>query len=100
MVDITQRSNVGEIKYSKFIPVCDICRKELIEVSRVSTVSFYSCKNEDCSNYAELLINVGNHENPMMVGFYEMVNTMNTMSVSGSVCNNAEEQNDNLEEHY
>ncbi len=63
---------------------CPNCEKEsLIEVSRVYKIPFYSCNNEKCEEYATLVINVGDEESPSYVGYYEMIEAMNSMSEIG-----------------
>jgi len=79
LVDVEQKTNVGSIKYKKFIPVCPSCEKELIEVSRTYNVPFYSCKNEECKQYAELVLNVGSNKEPMIVGFYDILTAANSV---------------------
>ena len=99
--EMNQKSNVGEMSYTQFIPVCDKCDCKMIEVARSFNVPFYSCHNEDCDNYAELMINTGNEQTPMMVGFYEMIKAMNNISEDNVEEDNVEEDNveeDNVEE--
>jgi len=75
-----QTSNVGDFSYTVFTPICTCCGDKLIEVARSFNVPFYSCHKEECENYAELLINTGDQENPMFVGFYDMIKAMNNVA--------------------
>jgi ssDNA-binding Zn-finger/Zn-ribbon topoisomerase 1 len=64
----------------KFDPDCPVCGQSLIQVSRVYTVDFYACNNEQCEDYAELKLNTGTKEEPYLVGYFHMIETMNNMS--------------------
>jgi len=64
----------------KYDPNCPVCGMNLIEVSRVYSVPFYACHNEDCEDYAVLKINVGDYEKPFLVGYHEMIDRMSEMA--------------------
>ena len=64
--------------------ICMSCGENtLIEVSQVYGVSFYACNNEKCEKEAELVLNVGDEDNPFYVGYYEMIKAMNEMKETG-----------------
>jgi transcription elongation factor Elf1 len=85
----------------KFDPDCPVCGQSLIQVSKVYTVDFYACHNEDCDDYAELKVNVGSKEDPYLVGYFQMIETMNDMAKN---IDNIKEDTPmlgyNEEEHY
>jgi transcription elongation factor Elf1 len=85
----------------KFDPDCPVCGQSLIQVSKVYTVDFYACHNEDCDDYAELKVNVGSKEDQYLVGYFQMIETMNDMAKN---IDNIKEDTPmlgyNEEEHY
>jgi ssDNA-binding Zn-finger/Zn-ribbon topoisomerase 1 len=64
----------------KYDPVCPVCGQSLVQVSKVYTVDFFACNNEQCKDYAELKLNIGVKEEPHLVGYFHMIETMNEMA--------------------
>jgi transcription elongation factor Elf1 len=64
----------------KFDPNCPVCGQSLVHVSKTYTVDFYACHNEQCEDYAELKLNIGSKEEPYIVGYFHMIETMNNMA--------------------
>ncbi len=58
---------------------CPECSKDLIQVSEMNNIKFFSCENSKCVYNAELLMNVGDIDKPSYVMFHEMVQAMNSM---------------------
>ncbi len=61
---------------------CPECNTELIQVSEVHNLILLSCINEKCINHAELIINIGENDQPSFIRFDEMLKAMNTIDIT------------------
>jgi ssDNA-binding Zn-finger/Zn-ribbon topoisomerase 1 len=85
----------------KYDLVCPVCGQSLVQVSKVYTVDFFACNNEQCKDYAELKLNIGVKEEPHLVGYFHMIETMNEMSKDmGNIKEEVQMLGCDEEEHY
>ena len=63
--------------------ICPECEQDtLVCISVMNNIKFYSCNNEKCIDFAEVVLDMGNVDAPSYVKYHELVKALNNMDMS------------------